>query len=236
MPDLLRIDPLTAYAGGDLTKPETIANFCRNGLNRIATRHGVGIVVCHHTPKMTGNTANRQARDQRGAHDWQYGLAGCADLANWARAVMVIDPKSRDIFAFHAAKRWTGWKDDAGNKQYVRFFTHEREHGKIFWHDATPEDVATAGTQTANTNNKTGPDLEAMQSAAVALIASPMSPTVFKELLQSKLSLGKGKAETMVAMLTEEGGPLVEWKSKGWQPKRFIGTSDMKKQWENPKL
>jgi hypothetical protein len=234
-PDLVRIDPLMAYAGGDLTKPETIAGFCRNGLNRIATRHGVGIVVCHHTPKMTGNTANSQARKQWGAFDWQYAASGGADLANWARAMLVIESLSRDVFAFRAAKRWPGWRDDAGEAQHVRYFKRGADHSKPFWHDATPEDVAEAGTQSGN-GAKAGPDLEAMEYQAVALVKTPTSPRVFKELLQSKLGLGKGKAETMLAMLTADGGPLIEWKGKGWQPKRFVGTPAMKQQWENPQL
>ncbi len=234
-PDMLRIDPLMAYSGGDLTKPETIANFCRNGLNRIATGRGIGIIVVHHTPKMTSNTANSQARKQWGAFDWQYSAAGGADLANWARAMLVIEPLSRDLFAFRAAKRWPGWRSDAGEVQHVRYFKRETEQGKVYWHDATPEDVATAGTQTAK-NSDTGPDLESLQPTAAALITAPLSPLVFKEQLQRKLKLSKGKAETMLTMLTAEGGPLVRWKAPGWPLRHFVGTPAMKQRWENPAL
>ena len=236
-PDLIRIDPLMAYAGGDLTKPETIANFCRNGLNRIATRHGIGIVVCHHTPKQNGTNANVQARKQWGAFDWQYAAAGGADLANWARAMMVIESLSRDVFAFRAAKRWPGWKNAEGEAEHVRYFIREKEHGKVFWHDATPEDVATAGSQTP-TGRDNGPDLDVLAASAISLVKTPMSPKVFKEMLMSPkgLKLGKGKAEALIAKVTEDGGPLVRWKGNQFPCSHYIGTPAQRKQWESPAL
>jgi hypothetical protein len=229
-PHLLRIDCLSAYAGGDLTKPDVIAQFCRCGLNRLATRHGCGIVVCHHTPKMTGNTANVQARKQWGAFDWQYAAAGGADLANWARAVLVIESLSRDVFAFRAAKRWPGWKDHAGNPEHVRFFQREREPGKVFWHDATASDVATSSA------SGSGPDLEALEGPAVDLVTEPLPPAVLKDRFRSKLFLSKNHSETLLSMLTMEGGRLVRWGIGGFPQRWLIGTPKQYAAWKSPSL
>lgn len=223
-PDLIRIDPLMSYAGGDLTKPDIIAEFCRCGLNRLATRHNIGIVVCHHTPKQTSATANKQAREQRGAYDWQYALSGGADLANWARAVMAIEPKIRDVFAFHAAKRWPGWKDENGEKQYVRYFTHDREEGKIFWHDATPEDVATVGAKSAGAQADRQ-DLETLIPDAVLLVTSkPLAAPIFKDKLH-RLTGSDARSKELIALLVGDGHlEKLEHRGRG-KHESWIGTA-----------
>lgn len=234
-PDLLRIDPLMAYAGGDLTKPETIATFCRNGLNRLATRHGCGIICVHHTPKQNGANSNSQARKQWGAFDWQYAAAGGADLANWARTVLVIEPLDRDIFAYRAAKRWPGWKNIEGEPEHVRYFQREREHGKVFWHDATAEDAAGARSSVEPKKNA-GPDLDSLQGQAAALVTEPMAPAIFKEVLRSKLDLSKNSAETLLAMLTAEGGKLVRWSMGTFPQQWLVGTQKQHELWQSPAL
>ncbi len=237
-PDLLRIDPLMAYAGGDLTKAEVIASFCRNGLNRLATKHGCGIVACHHTPKQNSTGANAQARKAYGAFDWQYQAAGSADLANWARAMLMIDPLSRELFAFRAAKRWPGWKegkhDDNWEAVYVRHFRQEREHGKVFWHDATPEDVATAVAK-SDSGKSTGPDLESLEGSALALVTEYMEPSVFKDLLNTKFGLAKNKCETLLKRLIRKGA-LVRWTTRTWPCEHYIGTPQQHKAWQRPPL
>src|SRR6266567_3474086 len=48
-PDLLRIDPLHAYAGGDVCDPAVTTPFLRNGLNPILAEFRCAAIVCHHT-------------------------------------------------------------------------------------------------------------------------------------------------------------------------------------------
>jgi len=151
--------------------------------------------------------------------------------------MMVIESLSRDVFAFRAAKRWPGWKNAEGEAEHVRYFIREKEHGKVFWHDATPEDVATAGSQTP-TGRDNGPDLDVLAASAISLVKTPMSPKVFKEMLMSPkgLKLGKGKAEALIAKVTEDGGPLVRWKGNQFPCSHYIGTPAQRKQWESPAL
>jgi hypothetical protein len=234
-PDLLRIDPLMAYAGGDLTKTEVVATFCRCGLNRLATHYGCAIVVCHHTPKSTSTTANAEARKNWGAFDWQYAGAGSADLANWSRAMLVMEPITRELFAFRAAKRWPGWKDVDGVAEHVRYFQREREYGKVFWHDASLED-ATAARATTSAKAIIGPDYEALELQAIDLVTEPMAPSILKARIRSKFGLSKNNSETLLAMLVREGGRLVRWTEKAFPVKTFVGTPQQHKLWRNPAL
>lgn len=237
-PDLLRIDPLMAYIGGDLTKPEVTAEFCRNGLGGLAKKHNCGIVVCHHTPKQTSTGANAKARKAWGAFDWQYAAAGSADLVNWCRAELIIEPLSRDVFAFRAAKRWPGWKMNNGEAEHVRHFRREREYGKVFWHDATPGDVMeTAGIMSADAV----PDLEAFQNMALPLVkAAPLPAEVFDSQLARVARIGVRAAHSARAELVFAGTLVSSVREPKKNGCKYIGTPDairaLETRWESPEF
>lgn len=135
--DLLRIDPFLAYLGGDILDTERTAAFLRNGLNPILRRFGVACILNHHTPK----TNNRDTSNYR-ASDWMYAGTGNADITNWARAALVIEPThAPHVFKFIAAKRGNriGWVDDNAQRELIRHFCHA-EAG-IYWREARPEDL-----------------------------------------------------------------------------------------------
>jgi RecA-family ATPase len=97
--DFLRINPLQAYAGGDVKNTEVTTPFLRTGLNPILDEFQVGNLIVHHTPKVTF----RDTKDWK-AGDWMYSGAGAADITNWARAILVIEStKDPYIFKFIAA-------------------------------------------------------------------------------------------------------------------------------------
>ena len=50
-PDIIRIDPLLAYLGGDVNQAVETAKFLRNGLNPLLEKYDCGAIVVHHTPK-----------------------------------------------------------------------------------------------------------------------------------------------------------------------------------------
>lgn len=134
-PDIVRLDPLQAYLGDDAKEVSATAEFFRATLNPILTKYQCASIVAHHTPKTTGRKTNEWS-----ATDWMYAGAGNADLTNWARCVMVIDPvgDSQEVFRFVAAKRWKriGWKDPAGFPTHEKFFKHA-SGGSIYWEDST---------------------------------------------------------------------------------------------------
>ncbi|MDB6170925.1 MAG: hypothetical protein JWL59_236 [Chthoniobacteraceae bacterium] len=138
--DLLRLDPFMGCLGADLTDTEKRMAFLRNGLNPLLTRYQVACILNYHTPK----TTNRQTDSWRGS-DWMYAVAGGADITNWARAVMVIDPTHvPHVFKFIAAKRGprVGWVDEDFKKQIIRHFCHAEDG--IYWRAATEEDLMAA--------------------------------------------------------------------------------------------
>ncbi len=144
--DLLRIDPLLAYLGADINDAEQTAAFLRTGLNPLLAKHRVACIVNHHTPKVT----NRDTSNWR-ASDWMYSGAGSADVTNWARAILVIDPTHADgLFRFIAAKRGSriGWTGENGEPTIFRCFGHARDG--IYWRDADEQDIAALGKAIAD--------------------------------------------------------------------------------------
>lgn len=165
-PDLLRIDPLQGFLGGDPKDTKAILDFCQGGLNPLLERYGCAVVVHHHTPK----TSYQDKSDWK-HHDWMYAGAGAAALTNWARAILVIDPHPEDphLFKFIAAKRGMrfGWRDAEGDPEFVRWFRHSRQAGLIYWEEARPGEVTAASTKPAG---KTVDDLLALVPATGSVI------------------------------------------------------------------
>jgi hypothetical protein len=195
-PDLIRLDPLNAFLGDDAKDPKAIARFCRSGLNAILHKYRCGAIVCHHTPKTNfrGDTSGWSSLD------WAYAGSGGADLTNWARAVLVLDPVNLDegLFRLIGAKRGKriGWQDFATD----RFIAYAREPGAIYWRDADEDEVVTA--RLAN------PKAERIPQDLLQYI--PDAPgTIGKaslvEAARAGLGIGKHRAESLVKCLLEQG-------------------------------
>lgn len=145
-PDLVRLDPLNAFLGDDAKDTRAVSSFCRVGLERIAADFNCGLIVNHHTPK-----TNHRDTSEWQAHDWMYAGAGAADLTNWARAVLVIEPidATAGVFKFIAAKRGRriGWRkigDVCGKPETERLFCHSRQPGQILWREADEDEIEAA--------------------------------------------------------------------------------------------
>jgi len=142
-PDIVRIDPLQAYLGDDAKEVKAVSDFFRVTLNPILTKHQCASIIAHHTPK-----TNHRNTEEWQPNDWMYAGAGAADLTNWARSVIVIDPvaDSQELFRFIAAKRWQriGWKGPDGEPINERFFKHATG-GSIYWHNAETPTKAEQG-------------------------------------------------------------------------------------------
>jgi hypothetical protein len=136
-PDVIRIDPLLAYLGADINDAKETAAFLRTGLNPLLEKYDCGAIINHHTPKVI----NRDTKGWRSS-DWMYAGAGSADVTNWARAILTIDPThAPHVFRFHAAKRGgrIGWQDEDGERIFVRLFSHDTS-GAIAWRDGSKDD------------------------------------------------------------------------------------------------
>jgi hypothetical protein len=132
-PNLLRIDPLAAFSGADITQAKESAHFLREGLNPLLSEYGCGLIMVHHTPK----TTSRNTKDWKPA-DWMYAGAGSADIVNWCRAAIIIDAcDTPGVYRFIAAKRGNriGWVRD-GQKELDRWYKWST--GSICWESADP--------------------------------------------------------------------------------------------------
>jgi hypothetical protein len=145
--DLLWINPFSAYLGADVKNSEANNLFLRTGLNPILKKHDCAVIVVHHTPK-----TNFNGTENYKPSDWMYRGAGSADITNWARAIMVIDPcANMGTFKFIAAKRGKriGW----GNEYpvYEEYFSHCKEEGKLLWLPSSQDEIRMAASSKRET-------------------------------------------------------------------------------------
>lgn len=142
-PDLLWIDPLLSYLGGDVSRQEVVSPWLRNGLNPLLHRHGCACIMVHHTNKpRTG-----EEKGQWQAGDFAYLGSGSAELANWARAVVAVrSVGSHDVFELVLGKRGSrlGWRSADGAASYSKAIAHAAD-GSIYWREVSDDELPKSG-------------------------------------------------------------------------------------------
>jgi hypothetical protein len=216
--DIVRIDPLHAYAGGDVREPAITTPFLRNGLNPILEEFHCGSILCHHTPKTTYRDTS-----EWNTTDWMYAGAGNADITNWARAILVIDSThAHGAFIFRAAKRGSriGWADEDGHPVYDRLFCHHAGPA-IFWRDATEEDEQRVALAKKGQAPKTKEELKALV---------PSDEPIPKNALLERARLAEFPINPTRTLLSEliRAGELYEWRipRKGTNPEVLISRKE----------
>jgi hypothetical protein len=199
--DILRIDPLLAYLGADVNDAEATAAFLRAGLNPLLVKYKCACIINHHTPKVV----NRDTANWRGS-DWMYSGAGSADITNWARAIMVIDPTHvGHIFQFIAAKRGgrTGWVSEEGEKEFKRPFCHATDG--IYWREATDEDALQLEGELEN--RKGGPRKTPKTADDVLRILPPNGALGINSIIAiaGEAGIGEKKTRGYIASLVHTG-------------------------------
>jgi len=137
--DLVILDPLFSYIGGDVMKARDVSHFLREVLQPVLVELGIGLLVAHHTNKPPRGAEAETWQ----AGDFAYLGAGSAELTNWPRGVLAIRSiGSESVFELRAAKRGKrlGWRDAEGHATTVRLIGHS-EHG-ICWRDVSGEEAA----------------------------------------------------------------------------------------------
>jgi hypothetical protein len=183
-PDILRINPLQAYLGGDIKDSELTATWLRNTLNPLLVTHRCAVILVHHTPKTQfRNTAEWKASD------WMYAGAGTADITNWARAALIIDStEDPRIFRFIAAKRGAriGWANNEGESVATRYFSHSKS-SNIFWSQIEEPESPNQPRQAGQFQAKfTTEDIFKLMSAI-----EPFSTSQIKRLAENELGMSK---------------------------------------------
>lgn len=136
--DLVFVDPLLGFAGIDIADQEQASHFLRHVLQPVLTETGVILFSIHHTtkPKPKAETAGATSGDL------SYLGAGSAELANWHRAVIVLQKDATEDgqpdlphYTLRLAKRGgrAGLKDDQGNFTQTIPLRHAKEPGVIRW-------------------------------------------------------------------------------------------------------
>lgn len=203
-PDLLWIDPVLAYLGGDTAHQKDVGAFLRNGLNALLRELRCGAVLIHHTNKPPSG----QEKPNWSAGDFAYAGSGSAEWANWSRAVLALRSiGSHSVFELLAAKRGNrlDWRHPDGlSKTSQKFITHASETGGICWREAGPAEVDAAESQTRKAG-KTRADL-------MALV--PLDQPIAKSLLLERgaeRGIGLNRARGFINSLVEDGTELFEW-------------------------
>lgn len=123
-PDLIVIDPLLAYVGGDINRQDVAANFLRNHLNPLIHRANAACIIVHHEGKPP------RENQKQGPSSPDYSGLGSSDLSNWARAIAALKVED-DAFSLTLGKRGkrAGVADEYGTaKIWLR-----HADGFIFW-------------------------------------------------------------------------------------------------------
>ena len=86
-PDILWVDPLLSFFGGDINKMDEVMAFCAEGLNNLSKRTGVINILIHHMGKPPKDA---KVLDTMTGSDLGYMGLGSSALTNWAREVVTF--------------------------------------------------------------------------------------------------------------------------------------------------
>jgi len=135
-PDLLLIDPVFAYLGGNASEQEDVSKFLRQIIGPLIKRHNCAVILAHHTNKPPREfQQNRRRPTSHSAYDG----SGSSEWANWPRAVLSISATSTPgTFQLTAGKRGKrlSWKDESGSPVDQIYIKHGLD--KMFWEPADP--------------------------------------------------------------------------------------------------
>ncbi len=147
--DLVVLDPIFSYMGGETNSAKDVGHFLRNVVNPVLLARNVAFIAVHHSNKPLAG----QQKQEWQAGDFAYLGAGSAEFANWARAVLAIRSMgSHDVFQLVAGKRGKriGWEDEEdGSPLTSRYIKHGSEG--LCWLDATQADIEAARSESRPT-------------------------------------------------------------------------------------
>jgi AAA domain-containing protein len=187
-PDLILINPLTAYLDCDIQNNEGVNNFLRVKLSSLLNKLNAGALIVQHSPK----TQFQKTRDFNW-FDWSYSMAGGASLSNWARAILVLVPSPDEVALYRliAAKRFEkiGWQERES------WFCHSSENAKPLWLPAPPEQIPAAKT-------KTHPKPEDVLQLIPPV--DPLSESAIIEQCKRILLMGRDRTRRILSVLTDQ--------------------------------
>ena len=217
-PDLVWIDPLLAFIGGDLSSQETASAFLRNMLNPLSLSAGFAWMLIHHTPKPV-----KEGNGYQGA-DKAYSGFGSSELTNWARSVLTLaacgeDANGKRIYRLEVTKR--------GKRSNLN------SNGIIAQNAVQPHvnlrhgDVALAWIETDEPERKTAgrPEIVVNFDDYRHVVAKGISAGDLQSYIRNKSKVGHTKSRDLTAAWEQEG--LI--KNAGTEKaKRYVLNEDQK--------
>lgn len=141
--DLLVVDPLLGFAGGDVSKQDFCSHFLRQILQPCLMRCGVALIAAHHQ-----NKPPRKKEDQNSMSS-TYDFTGSSELANWFRSTAILRREDSELphFILKLGKRGNraGMVDANGSFTESLRIRHSKVRGQIKWElnlAPPPEDKA----------------------------------------------------------------------------------------------
>jgi len=144
-PDLVLINPLHAFFGGNLNESQSCSKFLRQGLDPIikANETKCGAIIVHHTGKPKESSGNTLS----------YLGSGSAELTNYPRSILSIVPHKNleGVFELVGAKHGDrlNWRNSTGLLTtrkvicYANKLPRYADKGRvIYWVEPTPEELA----------------------------------------------------------------------------------------------
>lgn len=200
LPDLIIVDPVFSFLGGDSLYQRDVTHFLRNILNPVLFKFHIACILVHHTNKPS---SPKERKVQALMGDLAYLGAGSAEWANWPRAILAIEKtENPEIFRLHAAKRGRrlGWRDNVGSPTYARYIAHALEEGQIYWREPPQEEIdqipAKRSRSTANPVDR---------DKIIRKANPPIGKTELREWVRSHFGVGRARAGDHVKMCLEAG-------------------------------
>ena len=179
-PEIVIVDPLMAYIGGEISKQEVCTKFFRNGINPVIHRHNIGLIVLHHT----GKPRSKDLKNFEQNTDLEYLGIGSSDITNWARAVSIIMPSQHDknIYEFKHVKR-----GKRTGSEPIIYLKQGRNHKDIFWYlSEKPEKVVKTQKGDGKRSPNANPIYEFLKLETLAPISKADLVKYVKEKLASQ--------------------------------------------------
>ncbi len=153
-PDILLINPVLSYLGGDSNAQKDVSKFLRNGLNPILSQYKCACILITHPPKPLRDKANRWQ-----SSDFSYSTAGSMEWSNWARVTFtLVNTSNPDVCILRANKldrrlKWTN--PITGERTNDIYIAKSDDATSPFWTVATPEAIKSTTKNISNNKRLT---------------------------------------------------------------------------------
>jgi len=215
--DLVIIDPVFAFIGGDVMNARDCSHWLREVLAPVLVELDIGLILSHHSNKPLRGAEKSEWRGS----DLAYLGAGSAELTNFPRGVLAIRSIGSDsIFELRAPKRGKrlGWKDADGNPTTARLIGHSPDC--ICWLEVGEDErPAVKSTRTV------APSWASYTIQAVKLAKSKVWKLgEFRKALRQEFTLAENSAKSLQKFVEEADGVLKKrGPNKGDSPLFLIG-------------